>query len=323
MSTRGKAPGVRTQTAEILYPTELSKRAESQNHPQAPNIEEKFATLDGARMRYLRAGSGPALILLHGLLGYSFSWRFNIPVLSRYATVYAVDMLGTGFSDRVPGLDCCLHASARRLLRFLDQVGVSRFDLIGASHGGAVAMILAAICAEQCAHAEPPRLRRLILAEPVNPWSAHGRLLAPLIGSRAGSFLFLHTFARRSSTYGYWLRRLYGDRQRIPPGTLQGYAAPFQIPGTFEYLISVVRHWTSGLQELAALLPKIADYPTLIIWGSHDRAVAPSSAERLKQMFHHGQLAMIPGAGHLPYEETPDEFNCAVLNFLQSTSAKF
>ena len=62
------------------------------------DLEERFVSVDGAQMRYLRAGVGPALVLLHGLMGYSFSWRFSIPALSRHATVYAVDMLGTGFS---------------------------------------------------------------------------------------------------------------------------------------------------------------------------------------------------------------------------------
>ena len=48
-----------------------------------PGVEELFATVDGCRVRYLRSGSGPALVLLHGLLGYSFSWRFTIPALAQ------------------------------------------------------------------------------------------------------------------------------------------------------------------------------------------------------------------------------------------------
>ena len=105
-----------------------------------PPVEELFADVDGARMRYLRAGTGPPLILLHGLMGYSFSWRFTIPALARYATVYAVDSVGTGFSDRPAGLNCSLRSGADRLLSFLDAVGVRSFDLLGTSYGGAVAM---------------------------------------------------------------------------------------------------------------------------------------------------------------------------------------
>ena len=137
------------------------------------SFEEHWITLDGARMRYLRSGIGPPLLLVHGLLGYSFSWRFAIPALSEHATVYAVDMLGVGFSDRPPRLDCCLRASAERLLRFLDSAAIVSCDLLGTSHGGAVAMMAAAIA--------PERIRRLILVAPVNPWSPHGRFLAQFL----------------------------------------------------------------------------------------------------------------------------------------------
>src|SRR5437016_10392118 len=87
-------------------------------------IEECWMELDGARMRYLRAGSGPALILLHGLLGYSFSWRYTMPALARHATVYAPDMLGAGFSDRPAGLDHGMRATTRRVLRFVEKLGI-------------------------------------------------------------------------------------------------------------------------------------------------------------------------------------------------------
>ena len=107
-----------------------------------PGVEECWADVDGSRMRYLRAGSGPPLVLLHGLLGYSFSWRFNIPALAQPATVYAVDLLGTGLSDRPSQVDCSFRSIAESLLRFLDEAGVSTFDLLGTSHGGAVAMML-------------------------------------------------------------------------------------------------------------------------------------------------------------------------------------
>src|ERR1700730_2353271 len=93
--------------------------------PAGPGVEECWMELDGARMRYLRSGSGPALILLHGLLGYSISWRFTIAELAWHFTVHAPDMLGAGFSDRPAGLDHCMGATARRLLRFVANLGVS------------------------------------------------------------------------------------------------------------------------------------------------------------------------------------------------------
>src|SRR5881227_1968616 len=123
----------------------LSGPTESATKPSPSSdvsIDERWVTIDGARMRYLRAGSGPPLILLHGLMGYSFSWRFNIPALAKDFTVFALDLLGTGFSDRPAQLDCRLCSVAERVLQFIDAAGISSFDLLGTSHGGAVAIMV-------------------------------------------------------------------------------------------------------------------------------------------------------------------------------------
>src|SRR3954454_16852056 len=84
-------------------------------------VEECWMDIDGARMRYLRAGSGPPIILLHGLMGYSFSWRYAIPALAPLRTCYMLDMLGAGFSDR-PNVDHSMHATALRLLQFATRL---------------------------------------------------------------------------------------------------------------------------------------------------------------------------------------------------------
>jgi pimeloyl-ACP methyl ester carboxylesterase len=267
-------------------------------------------------MRYLQAGSGPPLILVHGLMGYSFSWRFNIPVLSRHATIYAPDMLGTGFSDRPAQLDCRLRSIAERVLKFLNVIGVSSFDLLGTSQGGAVAMMAASMCAQR----PSLRLRKLILVAPVNPWSPHGRRLAPFLGSALGSALFLRTVNHMRWTFPYWLARLYGDPKRIPEGTLDGYLAPVAIPGSFEYGVGIVRHWTEDLRELELAIPKLAEVPTLLIWGSADAAVYAQSAEKLRGHFKQCDVVVYPGVGHLPYEEVPEQFNSTLIEFLARTS---
>src|SRR5438128_2053519 len=133
--------------------------------PAAPFIAgttEHYATIEGHRLRYLRAGFGPPLLLVHGLLGYSFSWRFNFEALSDIREVFAPDLLGTGFSVRPRNFSCSSEACARRLLHFMDEVGAPTFDLVGTSHGGGVAVMMAALA--------PERVRKLALVAPVNPW---------------------------------------------------------------------------------------------------------------------------------------------------------
>ena len=275
-------------------------------------VQERWINLDGARMRYLYAGSGPALLLVHGLLGYSFSWRFTIPALAQHATVYAVDLMGTGFSDRPPDLDCSFRASAQRLLRFMDATGIASCDLLGTSHGGAVSMMLAALASK--------RIRRLILVDPVNPWSAHGKHLSVLLSNPVVAPMFLTLAPRVRILDEFYHRRMFGDPRRIPPDSLEGYRKPMRIPGSYEYGLAVLRSWNRDLKELESVLPRIADIPTLLIWGTLDTAVDPASAQQLKQRLHDFRLLMFEGAGHLPYEEVPEEFNRAVTAFLSANS---
>jgi pimeloyl-ACP methyl ester carboxylesterase len=276
-------------------------------HPVG-SAEEHWASVEGGRMRYLRMGSGPPLVLVHGLLGYSFSWRFAMPVWSQYATVYAMDMLGAGYSDKSANADYSLKRHAERLLQFLDAVGVSSCDLLASSHGGAVSMLAAAFA--------PQRVRRLILVSPVNPWSDHGRGLAPLLSGRVISTLLPQMALHLESGRLMVLRRLFGDPQRIQPGTLEGYSAPFNSPAAFEQPLAILRSWNSDLELLQSMLPKIADIPTLLVWGTKDAAVDPESAKPLSKCFNHCQVVMMEGVGHIPYEEVPEEFNRLISQFL-------
>ena len=166
------------------------------------SIEEQWLPLAGSRMRYLKAGKGPALVLVHGLMGYSFSWRFTMPALAPHATVYAIDNLGAGLSPCPGDLDCTVRGAAERVLQFADALNLHEFDLLGTSHGGAVAMMAAAL--------STGRVRRLILVAPVNPWSRRGRTLAPFLGSGIGSLLFRHTFG--SAAFSATHRRFHPTR---------------------------------------------------------------------------------------------------------------
>ena len=279
--------------------------------PLGEGIEECWMDFDGARMRYLRAGSGPPLILLHGLMGYSFSWRFVMPALAPLRTCFAPDLLGAGFSDR-PKIDHSMRATALRVVKFAENLGLESFDLLGTSRGGAVALSAAAECLER-GH---PTTRSLILVAPVNPYSAHGRWLAPFCGSRFGSTVARAILERMPFLYPYIHGRLYGDRASIPPGTLDGYKAPLAIPRLFEHALSIVETWSADLHELEMLLPGLSSIPTLLMWGEKDPAVYCSSLQRLQQFFPGAEKVVFRGVGHLPYEECPEEFNQALINFL-------
>ncbi len=257
-------------------------------------------------MRYLTAGSGPPLLLIHGLMGYSFSWRFNLPALGQHATVYAVDLLGMGFSERCD-VDCSVRGIAEYLARFLDDLKIKEFDLLGTSHGGAVAILLASLDAR--------RVRRMVLSAPANPWSPYGRWLAPVLGHFPGR-LAVPVLARSPAFLRYQLQRMYSDPRRITPGTTEGYGAAIRVPGTTTHVIRILRSWLQDLEEVRRVLPKIAEIPTLLLWGARDLPVRFASAAALQSQLRRCELKVLDDVGHLPYEEVPEAFNRAVIEFL-------
>jgi len=281
--------------------------------PPIPGVHERSVTVSGRRMRYLTCGSGPPLILLHGLMGYSFSWRFNYAALGGIAAVYAPDALGVGFSDRAPELGCSLRDSAARILEAMDTLGITGADLLGTSHGGAVAVFASALDREQGGR----RIRRLILVDAANPWSARGRWLVPLLAGNLGRAL-PWAVKHLSWTRTYWLRRQYADTSRIADGTLEGYTAPLTIGGTMEHAHQILRCWRADMRAYEQQLERLRDLETLLIWGSEDSAVYLDSAHELQKRLPRAQLVILDGVGHLPYEESPEEFNRVVMAFLTS-----
>ncbi|HTZ96571.1 MAG TPA: alpha/beta fold hydrolase [Terriglobales bacterium] len=288
------------------------KVAITPNDPHKIPVEDLNVTVERRRWRYRHAGSGPPLLLIHGLLGHSYSWRNVVPALASQAEVYAVDLPGSGLSEPSADGDGSLRAGAHGLFRFMDAAGLSRCDIMGTSYGGGLAMMLAALA--------PQRVRRLVLVAPVNPWSAHGRILAPFLCSPVIAPLVLWLLPRLDMLHEFYFRRLFGDTQRIRPGTLEGYMKPLLRLGGLANTISVLRSWNRDLEQLRSILPHLPQVPTLLLWGSRDAAVNPASARELKKYFRDCRLVMMEGIGHLPYEEAPEEFSLAVAEFLHQTA---
>ena len=273
------------------------------------DVSELHVDVDDCRIRTLVAGSGPALILVHGLLAYSFSWRYNFDAFAESHTVYALDLPGVGFSERKQGLDVSLRSTAERLVRFMDAFDIRSADLLGTSHGGAVAILTASLA--------PQRFERLVLVDPVNPWSNFGSWRIRVFETQLGATCMKAIFPRVRRLHQYTLDRMYADPRRIRSGTLEGYAAPYEVPGTLETMLAIVKTWRADLRDIEPALERIADKPVLLIWGERDGAVDPRSAQQLLRRLPNAQLKLFPGVGHLPYEEAPEEFNRVVLDFLR------
>jgi pimeloyl-ACP methyl ester carboxylesterase len=302
--------------AEINHAQAVERMEAVDERALIPGAEERKVTLDGVRWRYLHAGTGPPLLLIHGFLGYSFSWRFNIQQLSRYFSVYAIDLPGCGFSQRTSKPECSLAGDAEALLRFMEHLGIENANVVGSSRGGGLAILLAALCVKRA----PLRLRRLILVSPINPWSSNGRMLTRVLGTSAGGVYLVHVQPRLTMLARRYFKALYGDVKRIVPGSFEGYSAGFNLPGSFEHVLRIVRSWHRDLADVEQSLPVIGNFPTLLLWGARDTAVYPSSIHQLQRYLKNSALIVLRGVGHLPYEEVPEDFNRIVCDFLLHNS---
>ena len=287
--------------------TEAAWRTSDQSKDYV-SVEHRHVEVGGARVHYQFAGEGPPLLLLHGLVGSGRNWRQNIGFLSRCASVYAFDLFNMGESERVSGLDASLEATADRIVAMMDVLSLGAADIAAHSHGGAIAMMLAA--------RHPERVCKLILIAPANPFCDAGRHLIRFYNTRTGAW-----FARRipmlpRRLHATALGRMYGDPTRVAKGTLETYTDGIRIPGTVDHVLQIVAGWYDDMRSLHLELAKLTGKSALFIWGDRDRAVSLTSGRCLQGIMPMSKLVVMPGVGHLPFEELPDACNAAMFEWL-------
>jgi 4,5:9,10-diseco-3-hydroxy-5,9,17-trioxoandrosta-1(10),2-diene-4-oate hydrolase len=287
---------------------------EAQSPAEQLYAEHKFVGVGQMRLHYVDAGEGKPLVLIHGLTGSAQNWNRNIEVLARSVHVYALDLPNMGRSGRVAGLDAGLSATADRVIAWMDAEGIVCADIAAHSHGGAVAMMLAA--------RHPRRVRSLILFAPANPFSRSTDRMVRLYSSVPGRFL-----ARLAPSLPTWihriaLARMYGDPARIRPGSLEGYVDGLKIRGTMHHVLGIVRGFHREMKALRTELAKLVDVPVLLVWGDRDRAVSIESGLQLHRELPHSEWFVVPGAGHVPFEEMPDICNELMVRWLQGVEQR-
>src|SRR5262249_2025135 len=130
--------------------------------------------------------------------------------------------------------DCGMEAQASRLLSWLERLDLRSVDLVASSWGGGVALLLAAMT---------PKVRSLVVAAPLNPWSDFGRKRIRFFCGRTGGALLRLGLPFSRPLHHLELKRLYGDPSRIPPGTLESYSRILLRPQRAQNLLNVVRCW--------------------------------------------------------------------------------
>ena len=273
-----------------------------------PEIVEAFVDVAGARLHYLRAGAGPPMLLIHGLVGSSQTWCNNIGALAGSASIYAPDLLNTGKSQRVNGLDTSLKAIANRMVASMDALGLGAVDVVAHSHGGAIALMLAAL--------RPQRVRRLILFAPANPHSRSGDRLVRFYSSPWGGLALRMLPYLPAPIQRIALGKLYGGPDRVMESCLRTYTEVLSDSSTVHHILSILRCWFVEMSKLRRALRRVAQIPTLLVWGDRDCTVSLSSGKRLHRRLPASELIVVPGRGHSVFEEAPEEANRIMLEWL-------
>ncbi|MEX1103704.1 MAG: alpha/beta hydrolase, partial [Dehalococcoidia bacterium] len=247
---------------------------------RAPVIQPsgEIRVIDGERMHIVDRGDGPAIVLIHGFLGNTASWRFVIDDLSRDRRVVALDHPGFGFSERDPGADLSHEAHARRTAGVMDQLGIDRATIVGHSMGGGIA--------QRFAIQFPDRTGRLVLLCAVNAgvrpdWGRRGRGAKPFM---AGMRVLARWPSLTNRLTLRTMREIVADPDRLTAEDAWLYTAPLLQRGTVACIESMLR---SVREEEPADLSRITA-PTLVLSGECDTAVPPAVGATI--------AAAIPGA---------------------------
>lgn len=261
------------------------------------------AEVDGIQVGYLKKGTGPPLLLLHGLMCTSFFFR---PILERLAkdfTVYAVDIIGFGRSDKRPTLDYTKRHMAEVARNFMLTQGIEQFAVIGHSMGGEVALNMACYF--------PQNVQRLVLVGTAG--QVRSRQLPRWIWGHKGLTCFLLRNVFLSFPLQYYVCYLSVYRpDRLPTQEFQeSFALNAFMPA--ETLYRLMKD--AEREQLGDQLQNIRQ-PALIIWGQHDRIIAKLYGEKLHQQLPNSRLQILENCGHLVYLEDPEVFLKLVKQFL-------
>lgn len=270
----------------------------------APGPGERDTVVQGVRWRSREApGRGPiTVVYVHGLLSTSASWKNALVAASGGRPAVAVDLPGFGYSDRPWPHDYTVGGQAEGLLRYLDARGFERVVLVGNSLGGGVCLVAAA--------ARPARVAALVLvgsASPVSriPWNFR-ILRAPVIGEIEMEFL-IRPVMELALRY-----RLFAHGERVRKEDVDDDWLPIRVPGTRRAALAAVRSSSRGYE---GLLTRIR-VPTLVLWGKEDRILPAEEGFRLATTIPGARLVVLPDTGHIPQEETPEQFSRAVSSFI-------
>ena len=263
------------------------------------------------------AGSGPLVILVHGIYAgaSSYEYRKLFPLLAKHHRVVAFDLLGCGLSDR-PNIPYSAELFVEQIVDALGEFGAEPTTLVGSSLGGAFAIRATSRALD--------RVKHLVVIAPTglgilddSPGAAQSAVTAmirsPLVGEA-----FFNVLASKPAIKWFLAKQSYADPASATPDVLAHYYAINHQPGARYVPAYFVG---GGLNcDVARDLPFV-DSPILVCWGEKAAAISPvAKAGEFFKLAQHATLAIFANSGLLPQEEEPEAMATAIESFLTKTT---
>ena len=281
-------------------------------------VPVRYRDIHGYRRAFRMAGSGPPLLLVHGLGDSSDTWSHILPRLARHRTVIAPDLLGHGDSEQ-PRADYAVAAYACGMRDLLGVLDIERVSVVGHSLGAGVAM--------QFAYQFPERCERLVIVGGGGVGPEVHPLLRLASGPGAEFALPLATSApvRKALGLAAPLLRLTGGLglgRHDFDYVLERYLALSSATSRQAFL-RTLRAGVDLRGQVITMMDRsylTAGLPTLIVWGAHDRVIPVEHAGVAHGAMPGSRLEVFEDAGHFPHHDAPERFISVLEDFLDTTT---
>ncbi|MDJ0719423.1 MAG: alpha/beta fold hydrolase [Prochloraceae cyanobacterium] len=274
-------------------------------------FQDQYIKVDSINTRYWTAGNkGKTIILLHSAGGSIEFWLYNIGCLAKFHRVYAIDMVGSGRSDK-PSASYSLLYLAQFIKSFMDTLGIKSATLIGHSLGGGVALKFALISPEQ--------LEKLVL---VGSFGL-GREIAMSVRFSSLPFV-INSISFTKDILKLMLKQSCYEVQSIQEEWIELRYPVFSLPNRHKALVKLAQRNLNLLGVRSTVFRPILEnlkkikVPSLIIWGKQDSILPVAHAYVAAQNLPNNCLNIFDFCGHIPQLEYPEKFNCLVLDFISS-----
>ena len=273
-----------------LAPETATRLAVNGERQRSGLVRKTIDLPGGLNCVYLEGGQGEPLLLLHGFGANKDNFTRVARFLTPHYRVIVPDTIGFGESARPQEADYSPIAQAERARALAQALGIPGLHLGGSSMGGHVAMTYAAL--------HPAEVKSLWLLDTGGVWTAPESELSKIIRETGHNPLI----ARNEDEFAQSFAFVMSDPPFVPRPILNVMARPRIAHVALEERIFKQLRADSVEQRVTGMTT-----PTLIVWGEQDRGLNPATANVLHQLMPRSQVILMPGVGHLPMIERPQQ----------------